>query len=190
MKLRLDDKKIYNTTINTMRQLSKNAMSAAIAATLVFLLAACTMSEAARQAKAVQEAKTARAIAQQLSDRHYEVDFHRAFPSGRGRVIDLTSEYSIKVAGDTLISYLPFFGRAYNVPYGGGHGLNFTGIIRQYDEQFSKKGAHIITMDVVDSEDSYYYMLELFDTGSATLTVRPRERSQISFTGNFHLDEE
>lgn len=165
-------------------------MAAAVAAILAFLLSACTISEAARQAKAVQEAKIARAIAQQLSDRHYEVDFHRAFPSGRGRVIDLTSEYSIKVAGDTLVSYLPFFGRAYNVPYGGGHGLHFTGIIRQYDQQLSKKGAHIITMDVLDSEDSYYYILELFDTGSATLTVRPRERSQISFTGNFHFEEE
>src|SRR5687767_6453926 len=37
----------------------------------------------------------------------------------RGRVVQLNSEYDLKVAGDTLRSYLPYFGRAYSAPLDG-----------------------------------------------------------------------
>ena len=43
----------------------------------------------------------------------------------KGRSRALTSDYSIEIRNDSVFSYLPYFGVAYNVPYGGGKGLIF-----------------------------------------------------------------
>ena len=147
---------------------------------------ACAASQQSRQEKAIERARLAQVINESLADRHYQIDVHQATPDGWGRVIHLTSDYSVRVAGDTLVSNLPFFGRAYSVPYGGGSGLTFTGMIRQYDEAVTRKGEHIITMDVESREDIYRYIISLFDNGSANVSVTPRQRSHIHYTGNFH----
>src|SRR6186997_773588 len=51
--------------------------------------------------------------------------------SGRSR--QLTSEYTLRIFPDSLISYLPFYGRAYSVPYGSSDGgFNFTSTKFEY----------------------------------------------------------
>src|SRR5260370_24583195 len=49
-----------------------------------------------------------------------------ALPSS-GTSRQLTSEYDLKVTKNSVVSYLPFFGRAYSLPYGSTDGgFNFT----------------------------------------------------------------
>src|SRR5690349_10272706 len=46
--------------------------------------------------------------------------------SARGNVVPLTAGYDFTVTSDTVIAYLPFFGRAFTAPYGGEGGIQFT----------------------------------------------------------------
>jgi len=51
----------------------------------------------------------------------------------RGKMIILTgSSYTLKFHNDTIESYLPFFGRAYSVDYGGDGGIKFKGKPDEY----------------------------------------------------------
>ncbi|MGZ5191332.1 MAG: DUF4251 domain-containing protein, partial [Flavisolibacter sp.] len=53
-------------------------------------------------------------------------------PSGTFNV-QVTSDYDIKLNGDSLVTYLPYFGRAYTAPdYGQAGGINFTSTEFQY----------------------------------------------------------
>ena len=149
----------------------------------------CATSESARAEKAARRALMKEKMADGLSRRHYTIDIDRAYPDGRSSVINLSSPYSVTVSGDTIISYLPFFGRAYSVPYGGGKGLNFTGRIRRYSESTTRKGEHLVNIDVESEEDTYVYYISLHEGGNATINVQPRQRSHIAFSGNYHFEE-
>lgn len=157
-----------------------------VAACLLATLAmGCATSEAARQQRAQKLAMTQKKMSEGLAQRHYTIDIDRAHPQGPVGVITLTSPYSVTVSGDTLKSDLPFFGRAYSVPYGGGKGLRFTAPITYYEEADNRRGEHIVYIDATDTEDSYRYIITLLVGGSASVSVQPRQRSHIEFTGQF-----
>src|SRR6266542_2128373 len=50
--------------------------------------------------------------------------------SGASR--QLTSEYDVKFLGDSIVAYLPYFGRAYSAGYGEGGGIDFTSTKFEY----------------------------------------------------------
>ena len=104
-----------------------------------------------------------------------------AHPTG-GAPINLSSPYSLKVNGDTVVSYLPFFGRAYSVPYGGGKGLNFTGKVISYETSRNKK-EYNIKMGVDSDEDQYIYYIDVYENGRAVILVASKNRSNITFYG-------
>ena len=142
------------------------------------LLVSCATQEerAARKAEQVQKVTAA------LNARKYIIDITRMIPSkGPAKTV---SSYSIEVRNDSLISYLPYFGRAYSVPYGGGNGLNFSAPITNYKESIKKNGMREIEISVTNSEDTYLYRLGVFDNGSSSLDVQSRHREQISYTGD------
>ena len=73
----------------------------------------------------------------------------------KGRSRSLTSNYSVEVRNDSVFSYLPYFGEAYNIPYGGGKGLIFNAPISQYQTKHLKKGKVQINFKVNNEEDKY-----------------------------------
>jgi glutamate dehydrogenase/leucine dehydrogenase len=66
----------------------------------------------------------------------------------RGGGRQLTSEYDLRVTPDSVISFLPYFGRAYfDVPYGGGDGgIKFTSTKFTYEAKEKKKGGWEISI--------------------------------------------
>ena len=144
------------------------------------LATACvTVSPGEKEAKqkAVEEK-----VLQALKEKHYTIDVYMMYPQGRGG-ISVTSDYSVEVKGDTLVSYLPYFGRAYQVPYGGGKGLNFTEQIEHYSAKRDDKGRTTITIELTNDEDTYTYILTIFENGKATVDVRSEQREPISYSG-------
>lgn len=91
--------------------------------------------------------------------------------------------------GDTLISSLPYFGRAYLVPYGGGKGLNFSELISNYEVTKKPKGLTEIAIELTNEEDTYLYQLSIFDNGSATIDVRSKQRQPISYSGEMQIEQ-
>lgn len=101
----------------------------------------------------------------------------------RGGSKNVTSNYSVEVRNDSLYSYLPYFGRAFHVPYGGGKGLNFSEPIGSYRESTIKKGRQHIEINVRNDEDSYLYVIDVFDNGNSDIEVRAQQRERISYSG-------
>ena len=157
-------------------------MTSVMALTALVMLVGCATAEE-RAARAAEQAKAVKAA---LQERNYQIAVNRMYPS-RGASKIVSSGYSVEVRNDSLISYLPYFGRAYDVPYGGGNGLNFSAPIRNYKESQTKSDLRHIEIDVKNDEDTYLYTLDIFDNGSTDINVRSRQREPISFSGQMEF---
>ena len=71
------------------------------------------------QSKKEREEQKAKEIKEMIENGRFTIEVDRALPMG-GRTVHLTTPYSLEMRGDSAISYLPYFGRAYSLPYGGG----------------------------------------------------------------------
>lgn len=153
----------------------------------VMMLVACSTLTSAE--KAERQAKRAQAVEQALAARHYRVSVNMMYPRN-GKAKSVSSDYGLEVKGDTLVSYLPYFGRAYNVPYGGGKGLNFTETLTEYHSQKLSNGATQVLIKVKNEEDVYNFTLEIFDNGSTSIDLNSRERESINYSGNMELPDD
>lgn len=150
-------------------------------------LAVCACSTLTSAERAERETKTAQAVEKALGERQYTVDIQMMYPR-RGKAVNVTSDYSLQVKGDTLVSYLPYFGRAYNVPYGGGKVLNFTAPIKEYQAMNGRKGNTQILIRVDSEEDILTYTLDIFSNGSTSIDVTARNRESISYSGQMEVE--
>jgi hypothetical protein len=104
--------------------------------------------------------------------------------SASGRSRQLTSEYDLRLFGDSLVSNLPFYGRAYSAPYGSGDGgFNFTSTNFEYTATPGKKNGWNISIKPRDVNDFREFSLSLSDNGYGTLQVLSNNRQPMSFTG-------
>ena len=98
----------------------------------------------------------------------------------------VTPDFYLELRGDTLHSYLPYLGQAQVSPtLSPSIGLNFETQVLRYKQSMPKSKKYTqIDIDVRTREDSYHYMIQLYDTGGATIYVRSLNRDPISFDGN------
>ena len=75
------------------------------------------------QSKQERKEQKERVVREIVDSGRIKIDVDRAVPMA-GRSVNLTSPYSLEIHGDSILSYLPYFGRAYSAPYGGGEGLD------------------------------------------------------------------
>lgn len=162
-----------------MKTISKLIGIGCIVIVASWMLGSCATTEE----RAAKKAETARLVMEALGNCHYKIDVQMMHPQ-RGASRHLTSSYSIEVRNDSLISYLPYFGRAYDIPYGGGKALNFSAPIGSYNEFFGKKGQRRIEIGTENDEDRYLYTIEVYENGSSTIDVIAQKRERISFSGN------
>jgi|1115.fasta_scaffold08553_2 hypothetical protein len=122
-------------------------------------------------------------VAQMLTDHNYIFSAETALPQ-QGRMQQLTSEFDLTVTPDTIISYLPYFGRAFVAPVNPGEGgIKFTSVDFTYKEVKKKKKRWEITIEPRDAGSVQQLFLTVFDNGTASLRVNDRNRQSISFNG-------
>lgn len=101
-----------------------------------------------------------------------------------GRTITLTSEYDLTVSRDSLIAYLPYYGRAYQAPLDPAQGgIKFTSVKFDCKTTKAKKGSWDISMVTKDQSDNNRLSLHIASNGRATLQVSSTFRQPITFTG-------
>ena len=115
--------------------------------------------------------------------RTYKVEINRITPRIEPSSIP-TSPYYIEVNKDKLVSYLPYIGRATNIAYGGGDGLNFTSEIRHYETVVQNDKKLVVRFRAKSSDDSYTYTLTFFENGTSSIIVQGVNRESISFGGD------
>ena len=137
---------------------------------------------------ALEEQKT-EAGKELIVSENYKIDVNTAMPM-RGRSIPLTSLYSLEIRNDSVISYLPYYGRAYSIPYGGGNGLNFKAPLKEYNMKLDKKGNSVITFTARNPEDKFDFRVKVYSNGSTSIDVNMQNRQSISFQGELDVKEE
>jgi hypothetical protein len=150
-------------------------------AMMLMLFANVTVS-AQKKSKAERKAEIARVVKQKVEDKHFKVIVDMAYPM-EGPTIPLNQLYSLEVKGDSIISYLPYYGRAYSIPYGGGKGLNFEGTIKKFRISYPKESSMRVDFEVTNDEDYYMYALDIYNNGNTSIVVIPQRRNSINFTG-------
>jgi hypothetical protein len=118
-----------------------------------------------------------------IESKQFTFHAQTALPSS-GASRQLTPDYDLKVSNNTIVSYLPFFGRAYSVPYGGSDGgFNFTSTKFEYSIADRKKGGWEISIKPRDVLDFREFLLSISENGYGTLQALTNNRQPISFTG-------
>lgn len=127
--------------------------------------------------------KKAAAITNMVEARNYVFKAQTALPSS-GNTRQLTYDFDLRISKDTVISDLPYFGRAYAAPINPAESpLHFTSTTFDYAVADRKKGGWDITITPKDAQDPKKLTLTVFDNGSASLTVTSYNRQPISFNG-------
>ena len=121
---------------------------------LALLVGIPTLS--AQQSKKEKKEQKKEAVRQLIVSEDYKIDVNTAMPM-RGRSIPLTSQYSLQIRNDSVFSYLPYYGRAYSVPYGGGSGLIFNAPLKEYTMDMDKKGNAVIKFSARSPEDFFEF---------------------------------
>lgn len=127
-----------------------------------------------------------RAVKELVLSQKYKVEVSQAIPT-TGKTVFLTSPYSLEVRNDSVVSYLPYYGRAYSIPYGGGDGLNFKAPFTGYKIEWDKKGTAKVRFSVRNSEDKYDFSIDVFANGSSSIYVNMQNRQSIRFQGELDL---
>ena len=137
----------------------------------------------AQSTKAEKQAAKTAAIKNLVDSQSYVFKAQSAMPmSGRSR--QLTSDYDLKVTKDQVVSYLPYFGRAYSAPIDPSQGgIQFTSKDFDYTTTPRKKGGWDIQIKPKDNRDVQQMSLTISEDGYASLQVTSINRQPISFSG-------
>lgn len=101
----------------------------------------------------------------------------------------VTSDFYLELRGDTLRSYLPYLGDAHMPTMSPSIGLNFEEPVLNYKESKPKSNKYTrIDIDARTREDSYHYVIDIYDSGQANIRVQSMHRDPISFDGTMEIE--
>ena len=149
---------------------------------LAFLLAFASQSTSL-YAQTDKAAEKAAGIKNLIDSQNYVFKAQSAMPMS-GRTRQLTSDYDVKVTKSQVVSYLPYYGRAYTAPIDPSQGgIQFTSKDFDYTVTPGKKGGWDILIKPKDYRDVQQFNLSVTESGYANLQVTSTSRQSISFSG-------
>ncbi|MFS8083696.1 MAG: DUF4251 domain-containing protein [Ginsengibacter sp.] len=103
----------------------------------------------------------------------------------RGSIKILTTPYDVTVKKDTLVSFLPYFGRAYQAPVNPTDvAVQFTSTKFKYSVMPAKKNSWEVKIVPMDNSDIREMIFDIFNDGSASLNILSNYRDAISYRGH------
>lgn len=149
----------------------------------LFVAALALNTTYAQNAKKDREKEKAAKVQSIVKAKDFVFVAESALPMG-GRSIFLTSPYNISVSNDTLLTDLPYYGRAYSAPINPSEGgIRFTSTNFDYNVQARKKSGWDILITPKDTRDVRQLYLSTSENGYASLLVSSNNRQAITFTG-------
>lgn len=156
-----------------------------IAFSLAISPSAAIAQSSTAQPPTKSEKKAARlaAIKSMVESQNYTFKAQTALPLGL-RIRQLTSDYDLKVTKESIISYLPYFGRAYTAPIDPTKGgIQFTSKDFDYTLTPGKKDGWTVVIKPKDYRDVQQMTLSISSEGYTQLQVTSTNRQPISFNG-------
>jgi hypothetical protein len=118
-----------------------------------------------------------------VQSKHFVFKAQSVMPQGMASR-QLTSEYDVRISNDSVITYLPYYGRSYSAPAPGEEGgFKFTSTNFDYKAKATKKGGWDIHIRPHDAKDVRDLFLSITTSGYASLQVTSDNRQAISFYG-------
>ena len=103
----------------------------------------------------------------------------------RGATRFLDGYFDLTLRNDSLISYLPYFGRSQMAPMTPDEaGMRFTTTDFNYSFAEGKKGRYNLLFKINDQKNNYTFNMTVYPDGTADLIATSTYREQISFRGN------
>jgi hypothetical protein len=99
------------------------------------------------------------------------------------QAVQLTSEYHLKVNGDSVFVFLPYYGRAYQADFSSTDGgIKLADAMKAYTVK-QQKSNYEIRFEAENRRDTYRFYLTIGKGGYASLTVNSNHRQTIIFNG-------
>ncbi|EHQ27166.1 DUF4251 domain-containing protein [Mucilaginibacter paludis] len=146
---------------------------------LVSFLFNTSFAQTTRKEKSAQKEAEVKGL---VESRNYVFKAEFAQPM-RGGSRYITPDYDLTVSKDSLVAYLPYFGRAYIAPINPQDGgVMFT--TTQFDYNMAeKKNSWEIVFNTRNAKDVQKMYLSVGKDGYATLQITSNSRDPISFRG-------
>ncbi len=104
---------------------------------------------------------------------------------------DVGYTFSLSLKNDTIDLYLPYQGKAYQLPYGGGDGLNFKESIKDYKSTTNDKGLYKIYFTTRHQQFYYKFYLQIYpENGSCYIDLNPSNCDFISYQGRLEKEKD
>lgn len=118
-----------------------------------------------------------------LSTKTFVFKAQSAWPL-QGTVVQLSPGFDVKILNDSINTYLPYFGRAYQTSYNASNGgISFTSTRFEYKLKEKNKGGWELVIKPTDVKDINQLIYSVSTNGYATLQVTSNSRQAISFYG-------
>ncbi len=137
----------------------------------------------AQISKKEKQAAKAAEVKKLVDAQNYVFIAQTVLPTGM-QVRQITPDFDLRVAKDSILSYLPYFGRAYTAPIDPSKGgLQFKSKDFEYKVSEAKKGGWNIQIKPKDVNDVQSLQLNIYESGYAYLQVLSVNRQPIAFNG-------
>lgn len=156
-------------------------------AVAVVLMTACATTAETRERRAAEQQRIAQAVEEIVASGDFTVEMNYVNPQ-RMRSKMLTGEYGVTVKGDSIDSYLPFFGRVYRAEFGIQTGLRFEDKIAQRQVKRARKDYYEVDLVVKRHMEHLFYSFDIYDNGKVTLMVRSDNRDTMHFSGDLVVE--
>jgi len=165
--------------MNIQQSIFTKAFPIFLPALLCLCIASAQPAQGSKDKQATKEAR----IKNWVDSQAYTFKAQSAMPMS-GNTRQLTSDYDLKVTKTSVVSYLPYFGKAYSAPLNtSGGGIQFTSKDFSYTSTPKKKGGWDILIKPKDYRDVQQMSLSITESGYASLQVTSTNRQAISFSG-------
>ncbi|MDR1595029.1 MAG: DUF4251 domain-containing protein [Prevotellaceae bacterium] len=129
---------------------------------------------------------TADSVKKRIENKSFVFIAQSAIPL-KSKFVSLSSSFNVKVSGDTVTAYLPYYGEAHTAIFPGEEGgITFNSVRNKYKMQPKKNGWNVS----IKPEDVKYGVELNFDiskSGNVMLRVTDHRRDPITFRGFLDL---
>jgi hypothetical protein len=149
---------------------------------LSFLILMCTYSNAQTAADQKKQDKNVQ-LKNMIDSKHFQFQALSA-TSMKGKTIQLSSEYYLKLNKDSLNVDLPYYGRSYTADYPGTDvSVRFKSNQFSYSSDSTKKGGWEITIIPKNEPRANKIYISVTSSGYCTVNIGSNTRQSISYYG-------
>lgn len=140
-----------------------------------------------KEEKAIQQEKAFTETRSLVESNRFKIDINRVYPQSGRDLSRFNPSGKITITDSLAKGNLPFFGRAYSLPYGEGGGIEFDAPMKEQSIKLTekkKKKSIIYQFSVPGKNDIYRFSIEIAPGGGCTVNLMSNNRAYISYSGN------